>query len=209
LQKYYTPNHLMNKCVKNNGQVDSYYIEGNHPPIVSKDMWAKVQEEIIRRGKAKGNIAGDREKYQNRYPLTGMLYCSKCGFTLIRRTWNSKLSCRKIVWQCSNYISNGKASCSGTRVDDKVIGKLNVTEETIVKEETRDGKKHYIYTSKSPRHQSTQNLEPQKKRMAAYCRVSTDHLEQLSSYEAQVRYYTNYIENHPDYEWAGIYASEF
>lgn len=44
--------------------------------------------------------------------------------------------------------------------------------------------------------------------MAAYCRVSTDHLEQLSSYEAQVRYYTNYIENHPDYEWAGIYADE-
>ena len=44
--------------------------------------------------------------------------------------------------------------------------------------------------------------------MAAYCRVSTDHLEQLSSYEAQVRYYTNYIENHPDYDWAGIYADE-
>ena len=35
------------------------------------------------------------------------------------------------------------------------------------------------------------NLEPQKKKMAAYCRVSTDQLEQLSSYEAQVNYYTN------------------
>lgn len=44
--------------------------------------------------------------------------------------------------------------------------------------------------------------------MAAYCRVSTDQLEQLSSYEAQVNYYTNYIENHPDYEMAGIYADE-
>ena len=44
--------------------------------------------------------------------------------------------------------------------------------------------------------------------MAAYCRVSTDQLEQLSSYEAQVNYYTNYIENHPDYELAGIYADE-
>ena len=38
--------------------------------------------------------------------------------------------------------------------------------------------------------------------------MSTDHSEQLSSYEAQVRYYTNYIENHPDYDWAGIYADE-
>ena len=44
--------------------------------------------------------------------------------------------------------------------------------------------------------------------MAAYCRVSTDQLEQLSSYEAQVNYYTNYIQNHPDYELAGIYADE-
>ena len=42
--------------------------------------------------------------------------------------------------------------------------------------------------------------------MAAYCRVSTDQLEQLSSYEAQVNYYTNYINGHPDYECAGIYA---
>lgn len=44
--------------------------------------------------------------------------------------------------------------------------------------------------------------------MAAYCRVSTDQLEQLSSYEAQVTYYTNYIEEHPDYEMAEIYADE-
>lgn len=44
--------------------------------------------------------------------------------------------------------------------------------------------------------------------MAAYCRVSTDQLEQLSSYEAQVNYYTNYINGHADYECAGIYADE-
>lgn len=44
--------------------------------------------------------------------------------------------------------------------------------------------------------------------MAAYCRVSTDQLEQLSSYEAQVAYYTAFINNHPDYVMAGIYADE-
>ncbi|MCX7781161.1 MAG: recombinase family protein [Negativicutes bacterium] len=53
-----------------------------------------------------------------------------------------------------------------------------------------------------------ENLQPQKKRVAAYCRVSTDQEEQLSSYEAQVNYYTSYIEKHPDYELAGIYADE-
>lgn len=44
--------------------------------------------------------------------------------------------------------------------------------------------------------------------MAAYCRVSTDQLEQLSSYEAQVNYYTAYINNSPEYEVASIYADE-
>ncbi len=44
--------------------------------------------------------------------------------------------------------------------------------------------------------------------MAAYCRVSTDQAEQLSSYEAQVSYYTNFINGHPDYDMANIYADE-
>lgn len=44
--------------------------------------------------------------------------------------------------------------------------------------------------------------------MTAYCKVSTDQLEQLASYEAQVAYYTAFINNHPDYEMAGIYADE-
>jgi len=46
------------------------------------------------------------------------------------------------------------------------------------------------------------------KKVAAYCRVSTDQAEQLSSYEAQVNYYTNYINGHADYELAGIFADE-
>lgn len=45
-------------------------------------------------------------------------------------------------------------------------------------------------------------------RMAAYCRVSTDQEEQLSSYENQVSYYMNFISNNPQYELAGIYADE-
>lgn len=44
--------------------------------------------------------------------------------------------------------------------------------------------------------------------MAAYCRVSTDHEEQLLSYENQVRYYTEFIENSDLYTTAGIYADE-
>ena len=47
-----------------------------------------------------------------------------------------------------------------------------------------------------------------KKRVAAYCRVSTDSEEQMTSYEAQVKYYTRFIQSNKDWEFAGIYADE-
>ena len=65
-----------------------------------------------------------------------------------------------------------------------------------------------VIPAKANRTSLAENLGLKKKRVAAYCRVSTDQEEQLSSYEAQVNYYTNYIEKHPDYEFAGIYADE-
>lgn len=45
-------------------------------------------------------------------------------------------------------------------------------------------------------------------RVAAYCRVSTDDEEQLTSYEAQQTYYTDKIMTNPDWTMAGIYADE-
>lgn len=46
------------------------------------------------------------------------------------------------------------------------------------------------------------------KRVCAYCRVSTDSEEQKNSYNSQCIYYTDYIKNHPGWEFAGIYADE-
>ena len=45
-----------------------------------------------------------------------------------------------------------------------------------------------------------------KRKVAAYARVSTDHEEQQSSYEAQVDYYTRYIQANPDWELVEVYA---
>ena len=47
-----------------------------------------------------------------------------------------------------------------------------------------------------------------KRRVAGYARVSTDYEEQATSYEAQVDYYTNYIEDREDWEFVGIYTDE-
>lgn len=46
------------------------------------------------------------------------------------------------------------------------------------------------------------------KRVAAYCRVSTDEDAQATSFELQVQHYTEYIGAHDNWILAGIYADE-
>ncbi|AGL02845.1 recombinase family protein [Desulfoscipio gibsoniae] len=55
--------------------------------------------------------------------------------------------------------------------------------------------------------QVTRQLQP-KKRVCAYCRVSTDSREQQNSFTAQLEYYTALIENQENWQFAGIYADE-
>ena len=145
LQKTYSKDHISKKKCTNRGELDSYYIEGNHLPIVSKEIWEEAQCQMKMRAEEKGNSG---EKCQNRYPLTGMLFCSKCGASLRRRTWNSKHACKKIVWQCSTYIKHGKEACPGTVIDDVTIGRLTIQRKTVVEEVVKHGKKYYRYSGK-------------------------------------------------------------
>ena len=48
----------------------------------------------------------------------------------------------------------------------------------------------------------------QKRRVAGYARVSTDSDEQFTSYEAQVDYYTRYIQSKPEWEFIKVYTDE-
>lgn len=61
-----------------------------------------------------------------------------------------------------------------------------------------------------PANQRRESVEEVKKkvRVAAYCRVSTEQEEQLGSFENQIEYYTNYINNKPDWVMAGIFSDE-
>ena len=45
-------------------------------------------------------------------------------------------------------------------------------------------------------------------RLAAYCRVSSDSSDQLHSFAAQIKYYSEYCKRHPEYKFVDIYADE-
>jgi site-specific DNA recombinase len=46
------------------------------------------------------------------------------------------------------------------------------------------------------------------KRVAAYARVSTDNDEQLSSFDAQMDYYTRHIKSNPAWTFVEVYTDE-
>lgn len=56
------------------------------------------------------------------------------------------------------------------------------------------------------RYTATPINSTKKRRVAGYARVSTDHEDQTTSYEAQVDYYTNYIKSRDDWEFVAIYT---
>ena len=49
-------------------------------------------------------------------------------------------------------------------------------------------------------------MQETKKKVAAYCRVSTDNEDQANSFESQQRYFRQYIERNSDWELYAIFA---
>lgn len=76
----------------------------------------------------------------------------------------------------------------------------------MTKEKELTGKKVTVIPAKEERQEKKKRGVVRK--VAAYARVSTCKEDQQTSYEAQIEYYTTYIQQQPDWIFAGIYADE-
>jgi DNA invertase Pin-like site-specific DNA recombinase len=114
LQKTFVADCLTKKVETNIGQLPQYYVENNHPAIIDKDTWNRVQEELARRGsKRKVKEMGtktEQGKYSSKYALTELLVCGECGTPYRRCTWNIRGK-RKIVWRCISRLDYGTKYC--------------------------------------------------------------------------------------------------
>ena len=71
------------------------------------------------------------------------------------------------------------------------------------KESSMEVQKILLESIQKPNKEQTGQL-----RVAAYCRVSTDTEDQKTSFEGQVKYYSELINTNPEWEFAGIFADE-
>ena len=120
LQKTYTVDFLTKKRSENQGQVNQYYIEGNHEAIIDKETWELVQLELARR-------KAFREEHQLNFyimqnkdnPFTSKVFCAECGSAFGRKNWTTSRGKRK-VWQCNNrYKVKGLIGCQNNHIDEE------------------------------------------------------------------------------------------
>ena len=123
LQKTYVVDCISHKSKKNDDR-PQYYVENNHPPIVSRETYDRVQEELARRNsKRKVKQVGTKTetgKYSGKYALTELLVCGCCGSPYRRCTW-SKKGKKRIVWRCVSRLDYGKKYCAESPTLDEEI----------------------------------------------------------------------------------------
>ena len=113
----------------NNGQMDQYLVEGNHPAIVSAQAWEKAQAMLNQRSeqtKPKKRTAQEPRSSHSRYPLSGLLHCPRCGAKLIHKT----AKCGS-YWACSTNLKAGKAACNGIWLPEEETKGWNIREPAV------------------------------------------------------------------------------
>ena len=120
LQKTYTTDFLNKTRVKNNGIVPQYYVEGNHEAIIPKDIFLRVQEELVRRRVVKTSANGKKRSYSCNHCFAQIVICGECGEIFRRIHWNNR-GCKSIVWRCISRLEPTGQECHARTVNETVL----------------------------------------------------------------------------------------
>ena len=120
LQKTYTIDFLSKKRVVNNGIVPQYYVENSHEPIIPREFFMQVQEEMVRRANLQAGKSGKRRVYSSKYALSSIVYCGECGDIYRRVHWNNR-GCKSIVWRCVSRLEEKGSDCSSRTINEATL----------------------------------------------------------------------------------------
>lgn len=125
LQKNYTTEFPFRK-MKNKGELPQYYVENNHPALISRETYEAVQR--VQSGKRRGDYS------RTRHTLSGIMVCPDCGHKFRRIMINGTA-----YWQCGYHVS-GKTKCRSKRFSEEsvynafilLVNKLSANREYIL-----------------------------------------------------------------------------
>ena len=186
LQKTYITDCITKKVKKNMGERPMYYVENNHPAIISRETFDQVQKEMTRRSSKRKVLqkSGKTElgKYSGKYALTELLVCGECGSPYKRVTWarNGK---KRIVWRCVSRLEFGTKYCHNSptldesRLHNAILAAMN--EYAAIRQEVCPDVLAMVEEAKRAMSQAGAMLLELKKRMDAVSQEQSDVLDRL------------------------------
>ena len=186
LQKTYITDCITKKVKKNMGERPMYYVENNHPAIISRETFDQVQKEMTRRSSKRKVLqkSGKTElgKYSGKYALTELLVCGECGSPYKRVTWarNGK---KRIVWRCVSRLEFGTKYCHNSptldesRLHNAILAAMN--EYTAIRQEVCPDVLVMVEEAKRAMSQAGAKLLELKKQMDAVSQEQSDVLDRL------------------------------
>ena len=109
-------------------------VYNNHEPIISQELWDKVQE------RKKSVAQGRKTKIGFTHPLSGFLFCSDCGNKMKLCTSVSRKGTRLYHFDCGYHLRYGKAYCfshyiAASALEEIVLGDIREMAQRIVLDE--------------------------------------------------------------------------
>lgn len=117
LQKTYTTDFLNKTRVINTGIVPQYYVEGDHEAIIPKDIFLRVQEELVRRRVVRTSANGKKHSYSCNHCFSQIIICGECGEIFRRIHWNNR-GRKSIVWRCISRLESTGLECHARTVNE-------------------------------------------------------------------------------------------
>lgn len=101
LMKTYTVDYLTKEKRKNVGDVRQFFVENSHDPIISPEIFNRVQEKLERH-------CANRSKIRSNHPFANRLVCGDCGEFYGHKVWHNRSNTERYdVWYCNHKYKHG------------------------------------------------------------------------------------------------------
>ena len=102
--------------------------QGNHLPILSDDLYTRVQTEFLRRNKSRtNNYNKNSDPFERKYLLSGMLECGYCGsgFKLVTGRIRKNGTCSR-NYECTMKLAQDGTRCAREKSKTPKIKERNI-----------------------------------------------------------------------------------
>ncbi len=116
LQKTVTTDFLEKKREINNGLAPQYYVEGSHDAVIPRDLYMRVQEEMVRRA----NLRSGEDGKKKHITVASMLFQASVlvrnVVMFIAESHGTTGGKHSAVWKCCMRVEHGPEGCDAPTI---------------------------------------------------------------------------------------------